>query len=203
MKGGKENIKTKKISYLVVFVGLLVIFVLWYTGLVGLWTNGIAFLANNTQKYTHEDGHLLKGSYSLEVDLTNLESNIGQEIYNDGEHRIYVSWIQRTPDGSCDVGFRSSGQYSLRGATLVSGIFHEAINDHSFTMSTTAKLTVKDHGEIYEAQATGRCGLNYKDGDCFSFAFSQGEKSKVEGAEDAGIVILTISDLYKNIWRKI
>ncbi|HIW32306.1 MAG TPA: hypothetical protein IAA29_05925, partial [Candidatus Paenibacillus intestinavium] len=111
---------------------------------------------------------MVDGRYSLEVNLSSLESNIGKEIFNDGDHRIFVSWLQETHNGGYDIGFRSSGEYSLSSATLISGLHHEMIKEQSFTTSTTAKLTAEYNEQIYNAQATDTCGLNYKDGDCFS-----------------------------------
>ncbi|RKN70550.1 hypothetical protein [Paenibacillus ginsengarvi] len=179
----------------------VMIVLLWTSGLFGLWFHGMAFVANNTKQFT-EKGHPVEGAYSFQVDLSSLESNIGKEIFNDGEHRIYVSWLQKTYNGGYDIGFRSSGQYSLAGATLISGVHHETINDHSFTMSSTAKLTAEYKGNLYNTQATGQCGLNYKDGDCFSFSFFLSDGANKENVESPGIVRLTITDLYQNIWRK-
>ncbi|MDR0268009.1 hypothetical protein [Paenibacillus sp.] len=193
--------KVKKILYITVILMAVMGIFLWLSGLFGLWFNGMAFLANNTKQF-EENGHSVDGRYSLKVDLSNFESNIGRDIYNDGEHRIYVSWIQKTQNGEYDIRFRSSGQYSLSGATLISGLHHETISDHFFTTSTTAKLTVEYNEKKYNAQVTGQCGLNYKDGDCFSFSFFLSDEPNKEIVEDTGIVELTITDLYKNIWRK-
>jgi hypothetical protein len=197
-----EDMKAKKIFYITAILTVVMIVVLWSSGLFGLWSNGIAFLANNTKEYTNKSGQLVEGKYSLRVDLSDLESNIGKEIYNDGEHKIFVSWLQRTHNGGYDIGFRSGGQYSLSGASLISGVHHETINDHSFTTSTTANMTAQYHGKTYNASATGQCGLNYKDGDCFSFAFFLNDEPNEDPIEDAGIVELMITDLYKNIWSK-
>jgi hypothetical protein len=195
--------KAKNFFYIITLLTAVVIAVLWSSGLFGLWSNGMAFLANNTKEFTDKNGHLVEGKYSVKVNLSDLESNIGKEIYNDGDHRIYVSWLQRTHNGGFDIGFRSSGQYSLSGASLISGLHHEAIDDHSFTTSTTAKLTAEYAGNTFDAGVTGQCGLNYKDGDCFSFAFFISDKPNEEPIEDAGgIVELTMTNLYKNIWSK-
>ncbi|CAI6087052.1 hypothetical protein [Cohnella sp. JJ-181] len=172
------------------------------SGLYGLLSNGMASIANQTEKFTDQDGHLIDGRYSFQVDLSDFESNIGKEIYRDGDHRIYVSWLQRAQNGGYDIGFRSSGPYSLSGATLISGLHHKMVNDHSFSTIPTAKLTVKYKEKQYTGQTSGQCGLNYKDGDCFSFSFFLSDEPIEEYVTDAGIVEITIADLYKNIWRK-
>ncbi|MFD2614866.1 hypothetical protein [Paenibacillus gansuensis] len=163
--------KAKKIFFITALLTVLMIVVLWSSGLFGLWSNGIAFLANNTKEYTNESGHLVEGKYSLRVDLSCFDSNNGKEIYNDGEHKIFVASLQRTHNGGYEIGFRSGGRYFLSGASLISGVHHETINDHSFITSTTAKMTAQYDGKTYNTSATGQCGLNYKDGDCFSFSF--------------------------------
>ncbi|MCT4544474.1 MAG: hypothetical protein N4A63_13085 [Vallitalea sp.] len=78
-----EN-KTKKkviISSIIIFSTLLT---LWLTGLIGLWTEGISYIANNTKKFSDEKGYILKGEYLISIDLSDLDSNIGKELYNDG-----------------------------------------------------------------------------------------------------------------------
>ncbi|MDQ0878283.1 hypothetical protein QFZ77_006942 [Paenibacillus sp. V4I3] len=194
--------KARKMLYITLLFIAVTVAILWSSGLFSLWFGGMAILANNTVEFTDKNGHQLDGRYSLEVDLSDLESNIGKEIYNDGEHRIYVSWLKVTHNGGFDIGFRSSGQYSLSGATLISALHHETINIHSFTTSSTTILTAEYNGKTYNAQLTGQCGLNYKDGDCFSFTFFLRELPNEDNIKDVGIVNLTIVDLYKNIWIK-
>lgn len=192
--------KSKMIFYITVVIAAVLISLLWKSGVFGLWTDGMAHIANNTKEFTDKTGHIIEGNYSMEIDLSDLESNIGKEIYNDGEHRISVFWLQRTQNGGYDVGFRSSGQYSLSGATLISGLHHKTLGEHSFTTLVTSKMKVDYRGKEYEAQSTGQCGINYKNGDCFSFTFFLRDDPNEEPIEGTGSVKLTITDLYKNIW---
>ncbi|RTE11593.1 hypothetical protein [Paenibacillus whitsoniae] len=194
---------TKQVFITFGFLSAITVIVLWATGLFGLWSCGMSFIANNTKDFTDKNGHFVEGKYSLKVNLSDLENNIGEEIYNDGDHRIFVSWFQRTHENGYEIEFRSSGKYSLAAASLISGVRHETNSDNSFTMITTAKMTVDYEGKTYIANATGQCGLNYKDGDCFSFIFFlDDEQHENNPIEHAGIVELIIADLYKNIWRK-
>lgn len=190
----------KKTLYIVIPLISVMVIALWSSGLFGIWTVGMADIANNTKDFS-KTGELIGGEYSMKLDLSDFESNLGKEIYNDGEHRIYVSWLQKTNRGGYDIGFRSSGIYSLSGASLISGQNFKNINNHSFTRSTTAKLTVEFDDKIYNAVPTGGCGINYKDGDCFSFGFYLSDKANENNLEDLGIK-LTVTDLYNNVWRK-
>ena len=136
-----------------------------------------------------------------------MESNIGKELYNDGESKIYVSWIDNTGSsnsGGYRIGFRSCGIYSLNGATLVSGVCHENVDNNSFRTYMSAKMTAKYKDNIYNSSVLGTSGLNYKDGDEFAFYIFPSEaydKEDVSLDED-GIVKLSIKNLYKNIWTK-
>ena len=65
---------TKKKSF-IVFISVAsvvaVVLILWVSGLIGLWTNGVAYVANNTDKSGTAKSHILKGTYSISIDLKN------------------------------------------------------------------------------------------------------------------------------------
>lgn len=197
----------KKQSYILIPVVAIIVFVLWITGLFGIWTQGISYIANNTKDFTDTKGHILEGEYSISIDLSNLESNIGKDLYNDGTHRIYVSWIDNAGSvstGGFRIGFRSSGDYSLTTASLISGIHHATVDEKSFTSEMSARMTAKYNGKVYNSSVFGISGLNIKDGDDFSFYIFPSEAYEKEevSLNETGIVELTVKDLYKNIWSK-
>ncbi|KAB2334461.1 hypothetical protein F7731_14700 [Cytobacillus depressus] len=83
-----------KTKALFILLPVIMIFtLLWQVGLIGLWTKGIAYIANDTKGFTDSNSHIIEGNYSVSIDLSNLESNIGKELYNDGTHKINVFWI--------------------------------------------------------------------------------------------------------------
>jgi hypothetical protein len=199
--------KGSKTTIILISVITIIMFTLWFIGVIGLWLNGMAYIANNTKEFNDTEGHLISGEYSVSINLDDLKSNIGKELHNDGESKIYVSWIDNTGSsntGGYRIGFRSSGQYSLNGATLISGAHHETVNDKSFRYYMTAEMTVKYKEKIYISSEFCISGLNYKDGDEFAFyifpskAYDNGEVS----LNEKGIVELSIKNLYKNIWTK-
>lgn len=185
----------------------LILFTLWFTGLIELWTGGIASIANNTKEFTDINGHVIQGEYSVSIDLDDLQSNVGKELYNDGDHKIYVSWIDNTGNsnsGGYRIGFRACGQYSLTNATLISGVYHATVDENSFTYDMSAKMTAKYNDKVYNSGVFGTSGLNYKDGDDFAFyifpneSYEKGEIS----LNEKGKVYLTVTNLYKNVWTK-
>lgn len=197
----------KTIFYISTPIIVLLILFLWLSGSIGLWSEGIARVANNTKKFTTDKGHVIQGEYSITIDLSNLESNIGKVLYDDGTYKIYVSWVDNTNSinsGGYRIGFRSKGKYSTAGASLISGGQHVTNDDNSFSTNMISKMTADYKNRIYTSSVYGVSGLNYKDGDDFSFyifpsiAYKKGEVSLSE----TGIVTLTIIDLFKNVWSK-
>ncbi len=205
--GMKMRKKVNKISIILVAIIAVIFAALWFTGIIGLWIHGMAYIADNTKTFTDTEGYVVQGEYSISINLDDLQSNLGKELYNDGSSKIYVSFIDNTGStntGGYEIGFRSSGEYSLSQATLVSGIHHKTVDESSFTMDMSAKMTAKYNGKIYISKEYGTSGLNYKDGDDFSFyifpieAYEKGEIS----LQEKGTVQLTVTNLYKNMWTK-
>lgn len=201
------KVKLKTIGFLSIAAVLLAIPVLWLTGVLGLWINGMAYIANDTKAFSDASGSAMPGEYTVSINLADLKSNIGKELYHDGSSRIYVGWVDNTGSantGGYRIGFRSCGQYSLSGATLVSGARHETVGEQSFSTDMTADMTAKYNGKVYNSGIFGTSGLNYQDGDDFSFyifpaeSYQNGEITLNEG----GTVELTVTNLYKNVWTK-
>ena len=188
-------------------VVIVIILMLWGTGLIELWTKGIATIANNTKEFTDINGHVIQDEYTVSIDLDDLQSNVGKGLYDDGNNKIYISWIDNTGNSSSGgyrIGFRSRGHYSLTNATLVSGIHHATIGGNSYTSVLSAKMSVKYNNKVYNSREFGTSGLNYRDGDDFAFyifpseLYENGEIS----LNEKGTVYLTVTNLYKNVWTK-
>ncbi|SFD97896.1 hypothetical protein SAMN05216378_1846 [Paenibacillus catalpae] len=81
----------------------------------GLWflsTVDMAAIANNTEDYSDQNGYVLHETYKVSINLSDLESNIGKDLYNDGTYRIYVDWVDNTGSansGGYRIGFRDEG----------------------------------------------------------------------------------------------
>ncbi|WP_020615486.1 hypothetical protein [Paenibacillus daejeonensis] len=192
--------KIRKSVWLFIILTIISLAFLWSSGLVGIWTHGISYISQHTSQYTM-NGHSIDDDYEISIDLTDLDANLGKELYNDGEHRIYVFWLQKTNNGGYDIGFRSSGKYSLSGASLVSGVHHQRV-EGGFTSLETAKMTYTYDNRQLDAYRTGHCGINYKDGDCFSFSFLTENDVPSSELKMPATLVLTVTDLYKNRWQK-
>ncbi|MHA7966748.1 hypothetical protein ACX93W_21795 [Paenibacillus sp. CAU 1782] len=190
----------------IAIIGLLLT-ILWRVGLLGLWTEGMGFITNNTTDYSDKNGYTIQESYTVSIDLSDLESNIGKVLYDDGKHNVYVAWVNHSGNiksGAYSIGFRSIGDYSLSGATLISGLHHKTLGEHSFTTEMSASMTAEYKSKSYSSSHTGLSGINYRDGDDFSFdifPLSAYESNEVT-VNETGIVHLTVTNLYKNIWSE-
>jgi hypothetical protein len=197
----------RRLALALIIVIAAVLCTLYFTGLLGLYTRGIASIANNTKEFTDKNGHVIPGEYSVLLDLGDLQSNVGKELYNEGGYSIYVSHIDNTggsSTGGYRIGFRACGQYSLTGATLISGVQHSTVGDKEFTYDMSAKMKAAYKGKLYNCGVFGTSGLNYMDGDDFSFYIfpSEAYDKKEVSLDEKGTVKLTVSDLYKNAWTK-
>lgn len=177
--------------------------VLWSTGLISLWTKGIVYSTDNS----NWSGHKITEEYSVSIDLSNLQNNVGKELYNDGIHRIYVSHVDNTGDentGGYTITFRSVGDFSLDGASLISGVQHMKHGENQFTYDMSAEMTADYKGLSYDSSVYGLTALNYKDGDAFSFYIFPADayKTKEVTLKEKEVVHLTLTNLYKNIWIK-
>ncbi|MFC4778945.1 hypothetical protein ACFO9Q_19295 [Paenibacillus sp. GCM10023252] len=202
-----QTIRQKRIALSLLLSLIIVLGLLWRIGMLGIWTEGIGYIADRTTEYSNDNGHDVQGDYSIAINLADLESNIGKEIYNDGNYKIYVAWVNTSESintGGYNIGFRSSGKYSRDGATLVSGVKHITLDHHSFTSEMSAKMTAQYRSVIYNSSTYGTSGLNYKDGDDFSFYIFPSEAYESGGVtlNETGVVQVTLSNLYKNVWTK-
>ncbi len=172
----------------------ITIITLIITGITSFWINGLGYVAGNPEKYkvSHE---ILEGSYSLKINLNDLESNNGKIIYNDRKNKIYIDDITWKDDGY-RINFRSTGNYSLHGGTLISGIKHDYIENQGYFTIKTAQLIVLYKGNETQAKFIGVSSINYKDGDDFSFFI----KPISEYSGDS--ITIKLVDLCKNTWNK-
>jgi hypothetical protein len=146
-------------------------------------------------------GQAVEGKYTITLDLLDVESNIGKELFNDGTHKIVVAEIKDYQ--GYIIKFRSKGKFSKKGGTLVSGIQHHLVGaKHTPPTRDKVKITASYNGQTFDSSIHSWGGLNYLDGDYFSFRiFPSRELYKAINLEEERFVTLTVTDLYKNIWQ--
>jgi len=195
--------KIRWISVTVLLGMTIVLGVLWQTGYVGMWRDGIAYMAGALEKYSY-NYTVLEEEYEITIDLGDLESNTGKILYDRDGMRIDVAVVDNAggQGGGYRIHFRSHGKYSIDRAVLVSGNKHYATESRWYSTSNDAVIRSEYNGKQYEGSVAGSSGLNYKDGDMFSFyIFSQQAYQSGEVTlQEKGEVKLTLSRLGKNEW---
>ncbi|MEC5423501.1 hypothetical protein QGM71_08325 [Virgibacillus sp. C22-A2] len=163
---------------------------------VNLRVEGISYVANDIENYL-SNAHPIEGEFTVQIDLRELENNEGKVLFDDGENKIYVSKVNVHDEAGYEVFFRSSGDYNLGGATLVSGVKHAGNNGFTNRLQAEAKATYKE--VTYNLSPSASSGLNHRDGDEFGFYMDVPDKIDLE---EPSVVDVIVSKLYVNIWAK-
>ncbi|MGM9663163.1 MAG: helix-turn-helix transcriptional regulator [Oscillospiraceae bacterium] len=180
-----------------IIIAVLLI-ILLRNGAYGTWRDGLAFqLHDANYGVAYQD---VPGGWSLELDLTDLESNVGKLLYEDESGcRIEVSQVDTNgTDGSeYRVWFRAYGVYDRGGGELVSGCQSTPVDKTAHTLSTSASMTATVDGAPYPCTEAGASGLIYKDGNMFGFYLNPRtpqdfQKISVEGLDR---ITVTVSGL--------
>lgn len=166
---------------------------------IHLQTKGIDYITNNIEDYYHKT-FPREGGYTVEIDLTDLESNEGKVLLEDSENKIYVTKVTRN-GSDYEITFRARGSYDAGGATLVSGLEH-ARTGEGFTSHFKADAEVLYDGESYHLSPSDFSGLNYLDGDRFGFHLTPHHQMKNFDLSDVSVIEVSVTDLQVNIWAK-
>ncbi|MCP3029479.1 hypothetical protein [Halobacillus sp. A5] len=162
-----------------------------------LQSKGISYITSNIEDYYHKT-FPQEGEHTVEIDLSDLESNEGKVLFEDSENKIYVTNV--THSGSeYKVTFRSSGSYDKDGATLVSGLEH-VHNNNGFTSHFNAEAEAVYKGETFDLSPSESSGLNYRDGDEFGFYLIPPEQMKNIDSKEEPAVEVTVTNLQVNLW---
>ncbi|WP_245807782.1 hypothetical protein [Halobacillus massiliensis] len=191
------NLNTLYILIAIIAIGLLLIPRIIESS--HLQSKGISYISSNIEDYYHTV-FPQEGKVTIEIDLSDLESNEGKVLFEDSETKIYITKVTHD-DSEYNVTFRSSGSYDAGGATLVSGLEHER-NNNGLTSHFKAKAEAVYKGENYELSPSGSSGLHYRDGDRFGFYLLPPNQMKNIDLIEESIIEVTITNLQVNLWVK-
>lgn len=154
-----------------VIIIAIIIIILLENGVYGTYRHGLAFQFHNSNYgISYQD---IPGSWSVELDLTDLESNAGKVLYEDETgYRITVQAVDlngKTREAGYRVWFRAYGVYDHTGGHLVSGCQSMPVDKTTYTLSSSASMTAAVGATSYPCSEAGASGLIYKDGNMFGF----------------------------------
>ena len=176
-----------------VMILAIIFIILLENGAWGTWRHGLAYQFTSTDyALAYEE---IPGSWSLELDLTDLESNAGKVLYEDDTGcRILVDAVDETRPGEYRVWFRSHGVYGREGGALVSGCQSQPVEKTMWSPDLSASLTVSADGRDLPCTAAGYSGLIYRDGNFFGFHLNPrdpdtGDRVSLEGWDTVTITV--------------
>ncbi len=181
---------------------VIAIIYLFKTGYVDLWMNGMGAVFHNTERYSNEESKVLKESIKFEINLANLESNKGTEIYNDGENKIVIKEVGKHDNsgGGYYISFDATGPCTIKGATLVSPVESRHVSLDTSTSVLVSKLYSTYKGKQYECPLYGIGG--YGTNVAFYVFPSNAYEDEDVSLDETGIVKFELVDLYMNIWKR-
>lgn len=161
-------------------------------GVYATWKHGLAFqFTDSNYQIFYED---IPNSFSVELDLKDLESNVGKVLYADESGcRVLVDSVDENRQGEYRVWFRGHGVYARDGGQLVSGCQSMRVDKVTWTMSTTAAMTAAVNGSRYPCSQAGTSGLIYKDGNQFGFHLNPRVPDTWEAIPIGGLDKLTVT----------
>ena len=164
------------------------------------WKEGFRYqLQSANYSFSYEP---LPGSWSVELDMENLESNRGKVLYEDADGcRIVVSEVNKKAPYQYRVFFRTYGVCDREGGTLVSGRVEARALSTSFIGNDWPTVTAKAGDLERPCPSAGFSGLNWKDGNQFGFHLSISDDRNERAFSTAyleaqeGPVVVTITNL--------
>lgn len=153
----------------------LFIIILHGNGTLGTWTGGLQYQIG--YPVYRVEYMAVPGSYSVELDLQDLESNAGKVLYEDDTGcRITVYQVDAT-EGTYRVWFRSHGVCRRAGSQLVSGSVPYQTGSAEWTSKGRPQAAASAGGLVRECPVAGESGLCWKDGNEFGFYLTAGSPS--------------------------
>ncbi|TDL31947.1 hypothetical protein E2R51_12075 [Jeotgalibacillus sp. S-D1] len=184
--------------YIVAFIiALGAFFIPWAVTLYKFQTLGIHSFTNDIESY-HNIAHPLDGEYTIEIDLNHLENNEGKVLFDDGENQIYVSKVIAHHPKEFELFFRSNGNASLGGASIVSGVEY-IHNIDGLTSEFKAKAEATYRDDTFKLSPSEYSGINYNNADEFGFYLDLPNDIVLD---DEGMVVVAVTNLYLNLWAK-
>ncbi|KIL52705.1 hypothetical protein [Jeotgalibacillus campisalis] len=164
-----------------------------------LRTQGIHYFTDDMENY-HNNAHPIEDVYTIDIDLTDLESNKEKVLFDDGENQIYVSKVIAHQSNEYELFFKSSGNFSTDGATIVSGVEHKHTLD-GLQSTFQAEAEAAYSGDTYPLSPLDYSGLSYSETDEFAFHLKLPDEV-LSDIEEEGIIEVAVANLYLTIWAK-
>lgn len=166
----------------------------------GVWHQGLQYMVYESHDYL-KSSSLDENSYTIEIDLNDLDSNAGKRIYDNDDCYIEIDGMDcnSVKQGGYRIFFRSHGVCDYVEGKLVSGIFYRG-----GATELSAALQTTYNGIVYHSSSCGYGPLGDDNSDTFGFYLFPTEVYE-NGAipmENAGTVMVTLTNLREHELRR-
>lgn len=194
----KRILRTRAVSIClsIACLGFLFTQYLSAQGYIGIWTDGIHYIATDFNHYDYETD-LMREDVEFKVDFSRLEEYRNIVIVKSGNAVVELEALDEAV-GRYRIFFRVRGTYSRNWATLISWREYGFDKSHTAEWKQTAELFCEYEGEIRPCSLAGFTNLNYKDGETFGFHVPD----FVTPDTPAGIVKFRLQNLTLNHWER-
>ncbi|MDO4316510.1 MAG: helix-turn-helix transcriptional regulator [Oscillospiraceae bacterium] len=179
---------------------LAVIYIILHNyGFIGTWRYGLRYQFYNQNYFVAMEE--LPEAYSLELDLTALESNVGKALYEDGSGcRITVERLEPTEYvGGYKLIFRAEGVCTPSGGQLVSGCYDQHFDKMGYTLERSASMRTTAGGALLPPSYHCLLTSLEADGNSFGFYVYPGDayhdSGPPDGRDAASAVTVTVTGL--------
>ena len=187
------------------FVCLAICKLYTQTNHYGVMTSGLSHIHRNTNDYAliYSDE---SSETSTELNLNDLESNVGKIIWQKDKQYIEITSIncKRLHKGEYDIYFKSHGVYNTNEGVLTTAVKHIRVDENSFADTMMGDMFVNINGISYPCERRSNSSIMYKDGDTFGFSFCLEEilGNDFTSCETVGTVEITFENLVEHRWTK-
>jgi hypothetical protein len=199
--------RLKIIIVIIFIIAYIILKLLYESGYIAMKGYGISAIASNMEIFTNEDSYLINENHTIYVNLSDLDSNIGKTLYNDGLNSIKIESVvidDVEEPGNYIIKFRAYGSYDLQKASLVSATKFINLKYSKLDVKEISEIFIMYKGEKQSCRIRGLSGLNYKDGAWFAVTVFPSIEYVNEVIQDKEycIVEMTFTSLYYNKWRR-
>ena len=174
----------------------LTLIILMENGSWGTWRHGLQYQFFNSNY--HLSYQEIPGTFSVELDLMDLDSNTGKILYQDDSGcRVIIDAVDNPSEDEYRVWFRARGSYNRKGGALVSGCQSILVDKTHWSFQMESAMTATVDGIAYPCSAAGSSGLLWKDGNQFGFhlnPYREGDRHNLS-LENMDTITIAVSGL--------
>lgn len=189
-------VRAAAICFFVFCVGTILIQYLTAQGYIGVWTEGINYIATDFNNYTYEAAPV-REKVSFEIDFRRWKEYKNVVVFRSGDITVELENLDET-DGRYRIFFRAHGAYSRDGAVLVSWRKYAFDESHIAVWKQTGELFCDYGGESYACHLLGFTNLNFKDGETFSFYVPD----VLSPGTPVGVAEFHLRNLMRSVWKR-